>query len=190
MTVSRPRGQPRPLGNPAVGKSQTSTIKGQHVRSGAPPPASRAMITEYPLETGATTNPNTSRSGPRRAARPATEPAHDHATAGQDRRDRRQDAAQRRSRGTKAFYPTLSMCDPISPASERHPRLTLAIVSSSWRGRPTSLHMDYTYREPTAGRFTGSEPALEDGDGMLPSDYSAATSSFRRTPSASHSPTT
>jgi hypothetical protein len=33
------------------------------------------------------------------------------------------------SRATKAFYPTLSMCDMIfSGVFERHPRLTLAIV--------------------------------------------------------------
>ena len=43
------------------------------------------------------------------------------------------------SRATKAFYPALSICDLIfSGVFERHPRLRVAIASSSsWRGRPT-----------------------------------------------------
>jgi uncharacterized protein (UPF0332 family) len=49
--------------------------------------------------TGATTNPNTSLLRRRRGVRPAAEPAHGGAAAGQDPRSRRHDAARRQQPG-------------------------------------------------------------------------------------------
>jgi hypothetical protein len=63
------------------------------------------------------------------------------------------------SRATKAFYPALSLCDLIfSGVFERHPRLRVAIASSSsWRGRPTcSRRWTTRTASATARRSTGS----------------------------------
>ena len=72
-----------------------------------------------------------------------------------------------------AFYPALSMCDLIFPGVfERHPRLTLAIVEFELAWAPNVLtSMDYTYRE------RHGEALYRFKDGMLPSDFSTATSS-------------
>src|ERR1700730_5143880 len=106
----------------------------------------------------------------RRRTRSAAGPAHCDATAGQDPRGRRKDAARREQ--PKAFYPALSMCDLIfAGVFERHPRLRVAIVESELAWAPHLLStMDYTYRErhgEAIYRFK-SLPPRRRGDGMLP----------------------
>jgi hypothetical protein len=88
----------------------------------------------------------------RRRTRPATEPAHRHATAGQDPRGRSRDAARRQQPRDQGVYPALSMCDMIfSGVFERHPRLTLAIVEFELAWAPNVLSsMDYTRRRRMA----------------------------------------
>jgi len=86
------------------------------------------------------------------------------------------------SRATKAFYPALSLCDLISPASSSViPASDWPSSSSSWRGRPTcSPRWTTPTANATARRFTGSRacpregggPALaKAGDGIFPSDF-------------------
>jgi hypothetical protein len=65
------------------------------------------MITKYPLEDQRFDQPEYEPFwAAAAAARNATEPAHGHATAGQDPRRRRQEARDASSRATKAFSRT------------------------------------------------------------------------------------
>jgi predicted TIM-barrel fold metal-dependent hydrolase len=83
-------------------------------------------------------------------------------------------------RATKAFYPALSLCDPLfSGAFERHPRLRLAIVEFELAWAPHLLStMDYTYRErhgEAIYRFKGL-PSRRRGTACSRATSSAATS--------------
>jgi hypothetical protein len=90
----------------------------------ARPGLSGAMIAKYPLE-----DQRYERSGRHRGARNAAEPAQATRRQGKIRGAGPGTLRDASSRATKAFCPTLSMCDMIfSGVFERHPRLTLAIV--------------------------------------------------------------
>jgi hypothetical protein len=94
-----------------------------------------------------------------RGARPAAEPTHGDATAGQDPRGRRQDAARRQQPRDKGVLSgAFAVRSDLSGVFERHPRLRVAIASSSsWRGRPTcSRRWTTPTASATARRSTGS----------------------------------
>ncbi len=120
---------------------------------------SGAMITEYPLEhrryDGSEYEPFLGR---RRGARYAAEPPHGHATAGQDPRGRRQDAARReqpRDKGvlSGAVDVRSDLLRRLRASSPPHPGHR---PSSSWRG-------------VSDRRLQPAHPRKAVGEGPLPS---------------------
>jgi hypothetical protein len=128
--------------------------------------------------------------GRRRGVRPVTEPAHGHATAGQNTRGRRQDAARRQQPRDEGILSGAVdvRSDLLRRLRASSPPHTGHRGSSSWRGRPTcSPPTDYTYRErhgEAIYRFKGL-PSRRRGTACSRATSSAATSclAFRRTPS-------
>jgi hypothetical protein len=117
--------------------------------------------------------------GRRRGTRPAAEPAHHHATAGQDPRGRRKDIARRqqpRDKGVPsgAVDVRSDLLRRLRPSS----RLRVAIVEFELAWTPHLLStMDYTYRErhgEAIYRFKGL-PSRRRGTACCRAISSAAT---------------
>jgi hypothetical protein len=135
---------------------------------------SRAMITEYPAEEPLRPTRVRAVLG-RRRTRPAAEPAHGDASAGQDPRGRRQDIARRQqpchegvlSGAVDVRSDLLRRLRASSPPHAGHRGVRAGL------GAPPALDDGlHLPRAPRRGDLPVQAPALaEAGDGMLPSDF-------------------
>jgi hypothetical protein len=106
--------------------------------------------------------------GRRRVARPAAEPAHRYATAGQDPRGRSGNAARRQQpRDQGVLSGILGRLRAPSPPDIGHRRVRAGVGA-----QPALFHGLHLPRAPRRGALPVQGAALaKAGDGMLPSDF-------------------